>query len=86
MILDNLSKGYREALPDGAGFIKGDLLDAGRLTRVQDAGFDGILHFTALSLVGESVEQPKRYYRTNVLRTLDPNYSRTAPPRFCHNC
>ena len=34
------------------------------------AGFDGVLHFAALSLVGESVEQPKRYYRTNVLGTL----------------
>ena len=69
--LDNLSKGHREALPDGAGFVKGDVLDAGRLTRVLDAGFDGVLHFAALSLVGESVEQPKRYYRTNVLGTLN---------------
>ena len=55
MIFDNLSKDYREALPDDAGFIQGDLLDAGKLTRVQDAGFDGVLHFAALrgaSLVG----------------------------------
>jgi UDP-glucose 4-epimerase len=37
---------------------------------VSAAGFDGVLHFAALSLVGESVEQPKRYYRTNVLGTL----------------
>jgi UDP-glucose 4-epimerase len=71
VVLDNLSKGHREAIPNGAGFVKDDLLDAGRLTRVLDVGFDGLLHFAALSLVGESVEQPKRYYRTNVLGTLN---------------
>jgi UDP-glucose 4-epimerase len=71
VVLDNLSKGHREAIPNGAGFVKGDLLDAGRLTRVLDTGFEGVLHFAALSLVGESVEQPKRYYRTNVLGTLN---------------
>jgi len=71
VVLDNLAKGHREAIPNGAGFVKGDLFDAGRLTRVLDAGFEGVLHFAALSLVGESVEQPKRYYRTNVLGMLN---------------
>jgi UDP-glucose 4-epimerase len=71
VVLDNLSKGHRETIPNGAGFVKGDLLDAGRLTRVLDAGFEGVLHLVALSLVGESVEQPERYYRTNVLGTLN---------------
>ena len=35
------------------------------------AGFDGVLHFAALSLVGESQEQPERYWRGNVLGTLN---------------
>ena len=34
-------------------------------------GFDGVLHFAALALVGESVEHPERYYRTNVAGTLN---------------
>jgi UDP-glucose 4-epimerase len=38
---------------------------------VLDAGFEGVLHFAALSRVGEAVDQPKRYYRTNVLGTLN---------------
>ena len=34
-------------------------------------GFDGVLHFAALALVGESVSHPERYYRTNVAGTLN---------------
>lgn len=71
MVLDNLSKGHRRAVPEDASFVRGDLMDADRLTRLLASGFDGVLHFAALSLVGESVEQPKRYYRTNVLGTLN---------------
>ena len=34
-------------------------------------GFDGVLHFAALALVGESVSHPERYYHTNVVGTLN---------------
>ena len=71
MVLDNLSKGHRRAVPEGASFVRGDLLDAQRLARVLATGFDGVLHFAALSLVGESVRHPERYYRTNVMGTLN---------------
>ena len=47
------------------------MLDAERLSRLLASGFDGVLHFAALSLVGESVEQPGRCYRTNVAGTLN---------------
>ena len=70
-VLDNLSKGHEEAIPRDAWFVKADLLDAERLAEVFAEGFDGILHFAALSLVGESVEQPGRYYRANVAGTLN---------------
>jgi UDP-glucose 4-epimerase len=36
-----------------------------RVARVLATGFDGVLHFAALSLLGESVEQPVRHYQTN---------------------
>ena len=70
-VLDNLSKGYERAVPEGARLVAGDLLDSEGLRSVLAAGFDGVLHFAALSLVGESVEQPERYYRNNVCGTLN---------------
>lgn len=51
--------------------IQCDLLDSERIHGVLAGGFDGVLHFAALSLVGESVEQPERYYRNNVCGTLN---------------
>ena len=70
-VLDDLSKGHEEAVPRGADFVQADLLDAQRLTEVLAGGYDGALHFAALSLVGESVEQPGRYYGANVAGTLN---------------
>jgi len=71
VVFDNLTKGHEEAVPDGARFVRGDLLDGASLERVLGEGFDGVLHFAALSLVGESVEEPERYYRNNVVGTLN---------------
>ena len=68
---DNLSKGYERAVPEEARFIEADLLDSEGLKDVLAQGFEGVLHFAALSLVGESVEQPERYYRNNVCGTLN---------------
>lgn len=70
-VLDDFSKGHRRAVPEGARLLECDLLDAGRVRDAFYEGFDGVLHFAALSLVGESVEQPERYYRTNVCGTLN---------------
>ncbi|MDP8948688.1 MAG: UDP-glucose 4-epimerase GalE [Actinomycetota bacterium] len=71
VVLDNLFKGHEKALPEGARFVKGDLLDAEGIRGALAEGFDGVLHFAALSLVGESVEEPERYYRNNVCGTLN---------------
>ncbi len=70
-IFDNLSKGHIQAVSAGAHFIEGDLLNEQSLNSVLTKGFDGVLHFAALSLVGESVQQPERYYRNNVCGTLN---------------
>ena len=71
-VLDDLSKGHEGAVPDGASFVELDLLDAQGLARTLGAGgYDGVLHFAARSLVGESVEKPGAYYRTNVVGTLN---------------
>ena len=71
VVLDNLSKGYERAVPGGTRLLRADLLDAEEVRGALSEGFDGVLHFAALSLVGESVEQPERYYRNNVCGTLN---------------
>jgi UDP-glucose 4-epimerase len=71
VVLDNLSRGHREAVPDGARLAEVDLLDAERVGATVGEGFDGALHFAALALVSESVSNPERYYRTNVMGTLN---------------
>lgn len=70
-VADNLSKGHRWAVPDGARFVELDLLDRDAVPRTVTAAFDAVLHFAALSLVGESVAEPARYFRTNVAGTIN---------------
>jgi UDP-glucose 4-epimerase len=70
-VLDNLERGHRQAVPPQAQLIVGDLRDPGEVEQALAPGFDGVLHFAALALVGESVEHPERYYRTNVAGTLN---------------
>jgi UDP-glucose 4-epimerase len=71
-VLDSLYRGHRAAVPEGAAFVEADLLDAAAVNVALDGGgFDGVLHFAALSLVGESVEHPERYWRGNVVGALN---------------
>lgn len=71
VVLDNLSRGHRAAVPHEAELVEIDLLDREALEAAIDRGFDAVLHFAALSLVGESGQFPERYYRTNVGGTLN---------------
>jgi UDP-glucose 4-epimerase len=72
VVFDNLERGHRAAVPQGAELVVGDLLDQPAITEaVEGQGFDGALHFAALALVAESVSHPERYYRTNVTGTLN---------------
>jgi UDP-glucose 4-epimerase len=83
-VFDNLSRGHRAAVPEQARFVEGDLLDGGQVAAALAPGYDGVLHFAALSLVGESVAAPERYYRTNVCGTLNllDAMRRGGVPRF----
>ncbi len=71
VILDNLRQGHREAVPPEAKLVVADLLDREVLGAAVEEGFDAVLHFAALALVGESGTHPERYYRTNVTGTLN---------------
>ncbi len=70
VIVDDLSTGNADAVPDGAQFVDDDMISAER-TLLGDGSFDGVLHFAAKSLVGESVEAPEKYWYGNVVKTLD---------------
>ncbi|MER6013493.1 UDP-glucose 4-epimerase GalE [Streptomyces bluensis] len=67
VVLDNLSTGFREAVPAGASFIEGDIRDAAKWV---DSTFEAVLHFAASSQVGESVVKPEKYWDNNVGGTM----------------
>lgn len=64
-VLDDLSTGHSESLPEDANFIQGTLLSDSDLERAI-TGCDAVMHFAAKSLVGESVEKPALYQEVNV--------------------
>jgi UDP-glucose 4-epimerase len=70
-VLDDLSRGHRAAVPEGARFVEASLLDEDAVRAAFQDGFDGVLHFAALALVAESVAHPERYHRGNVVGALN---------------
>lgn len=74
-VFDNLSRGHREAVPEGAEFVEGDLEDRAAIGDVfRRLPIRAVVHFAAFALVGESMEQPNLYFRnnfTNALNLLD---------------
>ena len=68
-IIDNFSTGNREAVPADARLIEGDVSDVVEEV-LSEGGFDGVVHFAARSLVGESVEKPNEYWHDNVITAL----------------
>jgi UDP-glucose 4-epimerase len=70
-VLDNLSRGHREAVPRGTELVTGDVADRALLDRVFAGGsVHAVLHFAALLEVGESMRVPERYFRNNSAGTL----------------
>lgn len=70
VVLDNLSRGHQEAVVAG-DFIQGDMSDPVCLSQVmQNYNFDAVMHFAALTNIGESVVDPAKYYHNNVAATL----------------
>ncbi len=63
VVLDNLRQGHRQAVPDGATLIQADVADAEQV--LAKGKWAGVLHFAALSLVGESMQAPMRYMIEN---------------------
>ena len=71
VVYDDLSKGHRDAVVKGAALIHGSLNDAGLLNKtLSDRKIEAVIHMAASSLVGESVQQPAKYYANNVVAGL----------------
>jgi len=71
VVLDNLLRGHRAAVPENVKFIQGDMGNDGDLEQAfKDEQIAAVMHFAALSLVGESVEHPALYFHNNVANGL----------------
>jgi len=67
LVIDNLSKGHRDSVPDAVAFAELDLHDRPRVAAALAAfRSDAVIHMAAYSLVGESVAEPGKYYANNV--------------------
>ena len=66
VVLDNLRQGHRGAVPHDVRLVVGDLADTALVDRVlSETRFDAVMHFAALSLVGESMQRPFLYFAQN---------------------
>jgi UDP-glucose 4-epimerase len=71
VVYDNLFKGHRSAITPGAELVEADLLDIERVRQtLRDSSIEAVIHMAADSLVGESVQNPAKYYRSNVIAGL----------------
>jgi UDP-glucose 4-epimerase len=71
VVYDNLAKGHRGSVAANAKFIESDLLESRAVTdALHENHIEAVIHMAADSLVGESVQQPAKYYRTNVIGGL----------------
>ena len=67
VVVDDLSRGHRAAVDPAATFVQADIRDTERVARaLRDHRVEAVVHFAALSLVGESVRKPALYWHINV--------------------
>jgi len=69
-VIDNLTTGFRFAVPDGVAFYEGDIEDGDLLARIiAEQGIGAIMHFAGSIIVPESVENPLKYYHNNTAKS-----------------
>ena len=67
IVVDSLETGHKKSIPSGVKFYHGDIRDSEILDRIfTENNIEAVVHFCAFSLVGESVEQPLKYFNNNV--------------------
>ncbi len=71
VVLDNLSRGHRAAVPGNVPFYEGNVGDRELVTRIaREHSIEACVHFAAFAYVGESVEEPVLYYENNVEQSI----------------
>lgn len=80
VVFDNLYQGHAAAVPPEAAFVQGDLADPAALDALfrEHGPIDGILHFASYTLVGESMQEPLKYLRDNVVNAANLLEAATA--------
>ena len=69
-VIDNLTTGFRWAVPEGVPLYEGDIEDAGLLARIfAEQGTRAVMHFAGSIIVPESVENPLKYYHNNTAKS-----------------
>lgn len=72
VVADNLIYGHREAVDERAAFVHVDLADKFSLQKLfEQHKIDAVVHFAAFTYVGESVQDPEKYYQNNVVGTVN---------------
>ncbi len=72
VVVDNLTEGYRESVDKSVPFYQNSCGDSKAMQSVFDKhNIDVVMHFAAYALVGESVENPRKYYQNNVIETIN---------------
>ena len=71
-IFDDLSEGHRRAIDPRAEFVEGDLEDRQSIEKtLAKQRPDAVMHFAANALVGESMQNPSKYFRNNIANGLN---------------
>ncbi len=69
-VIDNLTTGFRFAVPEGVPLYEGDIADAALLARIfAEQGTRAVMHFAGSIIVPESVENPLKYYENNTAKS-----------------
>jgi UDP-glucose 4-epimerase len=69
-VIDNLTTGFRWAVPEGVPFYEGDIEDQALLAQIfAEQGCGAIMHFAGSIIVPESVENPLKYYHNNTAKS-----------------
>ncbi len=71
VVIDDLSTGHEEFVPEGVPFVRGTILDGGMvLQAIQDHGVSGVIHVAGFKYAGVSVQRPLHTYEQNVTGTV----------------
>jgi UDP-glucose 4-epimerase len=70
VVIDNLTTGFRWAVPEAASFVEGDIADQPLVARlIAEHGIGAIIHFAGSIVVPESVTNPLKYYENNTVKS-----------------